>query len=158
MSLYYKVMIIQNDLDIVTTRLMARDMAKGVGFSAIEQARIATAASELTRRIFRFTRSGEVAAREIEKDGRRGIEIEFRSRGSRISDIQQALQHGRSARRGNGNGNGNGREKTDMPHWMSEFEIRSIVGFGAAIVCREWCSSNGNGIEYPAYSAPSQSL
>ncbi len=42
---------IRNDLDIVTARVEAREVAKELGFGTIDQARIATATSELARNI-----------------------------------------------------------------------------------------------------------
>jgi hypothetical protein len=47
-----KTAVIRSDLDIVIARTMARDMAKALGFGPIDQARIATAVSELARNIF----------------------------------------------------------------------------------------------------------
>lgn len=40
---------INNDLDIVTARMQAREMARQVGFGTADQARISLAASELAR-------------------------------------------------------------------------------------------------------------
>jgi len=47
-----KVAVIRSDLDIVIARTLARDTAKLLGFGAIDQARIATAVSELARNAF----------------------------------------------------------------------------------------------------------
>lgn len=40
---------VNNDLDIVTARLQAREMAKEMGFGTADQARISLATSELAR-------------------------------------------------------------------------------------------------------------
>ena len=40
---------VNNDLDIVTARLQAREMAKELGFRTADQARISLAVSELAR-------------------------------------------------------------------------------------------------------------
>ena len=40
---------VNNDLDIVMTRMQVRDMAKKMGFGTADQARISLAASELAR-------------------------------------------------------------------------------------------------------------
>ncbi len=44
-----KRIVINNDLDIVTARLRAREVAREMGFGTIDQARISLAASELAR-------------------------------------------------------------------------------------------------------------
>ena len=70
-----KAAVIRSDLDIVIARTLARDTAKALGFGAIDQARIATAVSELARNIFLYAGTGSVTVREIERAGRKGIEI-----------------------------------------------------------------------------------
>ena len=49
-----KASVIRSDLDIVIARTIARDTARSLGFGAIDQARIATAVSELARNIFLY--------------------------------------------------------------------------------------------------------
>lgn len=123
---------IQSDLDIVIARTMARDLAKRIGFGSIDQARIATAVSELARNIFVYAGSGTVNARPVEKAGRHGIELEFRDQGPGIADLELALQDGYSTSRSMGKGLPGARRL------MDEFEITSTVGTGTTIVCRKW--------------------
>ena len=66
-----KTAVIRSDLDIVIARTMTRDAAKALGFGAIDQARIATAVSELARNIFLYAGTGNVTVREVEKPGRK---------------------------------------------------------------------------------------
>ena len=127
-----KVTTIRSDLDIVTARSMARDIAKAVGFGSIDQARISTAVSELARNIFLYAETGQVTAREIERGGRKGIEIEFKDQGPGISNIDQVMQDGFSTSRGMGMG------LPGAKRLMDEFEIDSKVGIGTTIVCRKW--------------------
>jgi serine/threonine-protein kinase RsbT len=92
MSLQAEVTPIRNDLDIVTARSKARDIAKSQGFGAVDQARIATAVSELARNIFLYADSGQVTARAVERNGRKGIEIEFQDQGQGIANIDQVCR------------------------------------------------------------------
>lgn len=127
-----KTTTIRGDLDIVTARTTARDIARSVGFGAIDQARIATAVSELARNIFLYAGSGDVVAREVERNGRRGIEIEFKDDGPGIEDIDLVMQEGYSTSRGMGMGLPGARRL------MDEFDIKSSVGVGTTITCRKW--------------------
>ncbi len=129
-----KVIAIQSDLDIVTARSTARDVARGVGFGPIDQARIATAVSELARNIFVHAKSGHMTVRGIEQGGRKGIELEFRDKGPGIANIEQALEDGFSTVQSMGMG------LPGAKRLMDEFNIHSTVGIGTTILCRKWCS------------------
>ncbi len=123
---------IQSDLDIVTARSAARDIAKSLGFGPIDQARIATAVSELARNIFLYAESGQVTTREVERSGRKGIEIEFKDKGPGISDVDQVMQDGYTTSRGMGMG------LPGAKRLMDDFEIQSTVGVGTTVTCRKW--------------------
>lgn len=127
-----KTAVIRSDLDIVIARTMARDSAKALGFGAIDQARIATAVSELARNIFLYAGTGNVSVREIEKSGRKGIEIVCEDQGPGIANIDLVMQDGYSTSRGMGMG------LPGAKRLMDEFTIRSQEGVGTTITCRKW--------------------
>ncbi|NJL05147.1 MAG: anti-sigma regulatory factor [Chloroflexaceae bacterium] len=129
-----KAAVIRSDLDIVIARTLARDTAKSIGFGAIDQARIATAVSELARNIFLYAGTGSVTVREIEKLGRRGIEIVCEDQGPGIADLSLAMQDGYTTSRGMGMG------LPGAKRLMDEFTINTEVGVGTMIVCRKWRS------------------
>lgn len=129
-----KVAAIRSDLDIVIARTLARDTAKLLGFGAIDQARIATAVSELARNIFLYAGSGSVTVREIERTGRRGIEIICEDQGPGIADVAVVMQDGYSTSRGMGMG------LPGAKRLMDEFDITSSEGVGTTITCRKWRS------------------
>jgi serine/threonine-protein kinase RsbT len=129
-----KAAVIRSDLDIVIARTLARDTAKSIGFGAIDQARIATAVSELARNIFLYAGTGSVTVREIEKLGRRGIEIVCEDQGPGIADLNLAMQDGYTTSRGMGMG------LPGAKRLMDEFTINTEVGVGTTIVCRKWRS------------------
>jgi serine/threonine-protein kinase RsbT len=127
-----KTAVIRSDLDIVIARTMARDAAKTLGFGAIDQARIATAVSELARNIFLYAGTGNVTVREIEKPGKKGIEIVCEDQGPGIPSIDLVMQDGYSTSRGMGMG------LPGAKRLMDEFNIRSQEGVGTTITCRKW--------------------
>lgn len=127
-----KVINIQSDLDIVTARSMVRDMVKSMGFGSVDQARVATAVSELARNIFVYAGTGQVTARMIERNGRKGIEIEFKDQGPGIADVNLAMQDGYSTVRSMGLGLPGARRL------MDEFDLQSQMGVGTTIICRKW--------------------
>jgi serine/threonine-protein kinase RsbT len=127
-----KAAVIRSDLDIVIARTLARDTAKALGFGAIDQARIATAVSELARNIFLYAGTGSITVREVERQSRKGIEIVCEDQGPGIPDIDLVMQDGYSTSRGMGMG------LPGAKRLMDEFEIRSHEGEGTTIVCRKW--------------------
>jgi serine/threonine-protein kinase RsbT len=129
-----KAAVIRSDLDIVIARTLARDTAKSLGFGPIDQARIATAVSELARNIFLYAGSGSVTVREIDRGTRRGIEIVCEDQGPGISDIDLSLQDGYSTSRGMGMG------LPGAKRLMDEFDIQTQAGVGTTITCRKWRS------------------
>jgi serine/threonine-protein kinase RsbT len=127
-----KAAVIRSDLDIVIARTLARDTAKALGFGAIDQARIATAVSELARNIFLYAGSGSVTVSEVNKGGRRGIEIICEDQGPGIPDMDLAMTDGYTSSRGMGMG------LPGAKRLMDEFDIHSQQGIGTTITCRKW--------------------
>lgn len=127
-----KAAFIRSDLDIVIARTLARDTAKSLGFGAIDQARIATAVSELARNIFLYAGTGTVTVREVEANGRRGIEIVCEDQGPGIADLDMAMQDGYTTSRGMGMGLPGARRL------MDEFDVHTKAGEGTTVICRKW--------------------
>lgn len=127
-----KAAVIRSDLDIVIARTLARDTAKSLGFGPIDQARIATAVSELARNIFLYAGTGSVTVREVEKNTRKGIEIVCEDNGPGITNIEVAMQDGYSTSRGMGMG------LPGAKRLMDEFDIKTQEGVGTTITCRKW--------------------
>ena len=127
-----RTLLIRSDLDIVSARVEARDMAKAVGFGTIDQARIATAISELTRNIVLYAGEGKVILRVTERGTRRGIEVVCEDSGPGIEDVDLVMQDGYSTSRGLGMG------LPGAKRLMDEFEIESEIGEGTRITVRKW--------------------
>jgi len=123
---------ILTDLDIVMARVEGRNLARSLGFGVIDQARVATAISELTRNIVLYAGKGTVTLRAIETPQRRGIEIVCADSGPGIADVNLVMREGYSSRRGLGMG------LPGTRRLMDEFEIRSELGEGTVITARKW--------------------
>ncbi len=125
---------IYSDLDMVNARVGGRDLAKTLGFGVIDQARIATAISELARNIVLYAGEGEVILRRIhDSSGQRvGLEAICADRGPGIPDIELAMRDGYST------SNGLGMGLPGTRRLMDEFEIDSIPGRGTTVTIRKW--------------------
>ncbi len=67
---------VNNDLDIVIVRMQTRELAKKMGFSTADQARISLAASEMARVLTWVTRkSSEMIIRNAQKNGQQGLQV-----------------------------------------------------------------------------------
>jgi serine/threonine-protein kinase RsbT len=127
-----KSIAIRNDLDIITARVEGRNLAKELGFSTIDQARIATAISELARNVVLYALEGTVTVVIVKAGGRRGLEAVCEDNGPGIEDVELALQDGYSTSRGLGKGLPGAKRLVD------EFEIESTLGKGTKVVIRKW--------------------
>lgn len=125
---------VDNDLDIVSARMEGRNMAKELGFGVIDQARIATAISELARNIVLYTEGGEILIEIIEENDRSGIQVTSQDQGPGIADIELVMQDGYSTQRGLGMG------LPGTRRLMDEFEIESELGVGTTVRVRKWQS------------------
>ena len=127
-----RTLLIRSDLDIVSARVEGRDMAKALGFGTIDQARIATAISELARNIVLYAGEGTVTIRPTERGARKGIEVLCDDRGPGIEDVSVVMRDGYSTSRGLGMG------LPGAKRLMDDFEIDSKVGMGTRIIVRKW--------------------
>ncbi|MBE7471404.1 MAG: hypothetical protein DPW09_04845 [Anaerolineae bacterium] len=67
---------VNNDLDIVTARLQAREMAREMGFGTADQARISLATSELARVLsWNTDRCSEIVITNARKNGYHGVQV-----------------------------------------------------------------------------------
>jgi serine/threonine-protein kinase RsbT len=126
---------IRGEDDIVASRQRAREAARQLGFGAVDQSRIATAVSELTRNIVRYATDGhgEVTVREVSRPERSaGIEIIVADEGPGIADVDQALRDGYTS------GGGMGMGLPGTRRLMDEMEIDSSPGRGTTVTIRKW--------------------
>ncbi len=120
--------------DIVIARQRGRAIARELGFSIVDQSRIATSISELARNIFLYAGKGTVHIRPLDKNGKLGIEIVAEDRGPGIRDTKLAMLDGFST------SNGLGMGLPGTQRLMDEFQLNSEPGVGTTVVVRKWFS------------------
>ena len=105
-----------------------------LGFGMVDQSRIATAVSELTRNIVRYATGGrgEVVIRDLSRENRTGVEIVVSDEGPGITDINLALRDGYTSGHGLGLGLPGTRRLVD------EMEIETGPGQPTIITIRKW--------------------
>jgi len=120
---------------IVAARQQARQVARDLGFGLVDQSRIATAVSELTRNVVRYATGGQgdVLIRELEPSAKGiGIEVIVRDDGPGIANVEQALREGFST------GVGLGMGLPGTRRLMDEMAIDSAPGRGTTVSIRKW--------------------
>ncbi|HLR67308.1 anti-sigma regulatory factor [Virgibacillus alimentarius] len=123
---------IQKEWDIVGARQLGRDIAKKIGFGTVDQARIATAVSELARNIYLYADSGKVCFEAIETIDKKGISMIAIDSGPGISDISLVMQDGYSTSRGLGAG------LPGVKRLMDEFDLISEKEQGTEVKTIKW--------------------
>ena len=123
---------ITSENDIVMARKVVRDAATALGFGLTDVTRIVTAASELTRNIYHYAKSGIVRWRSLNQTAKVGLELTFEDSGPGIPDVPKAMEVGFST------GNGLGMGLPGAKRLMDELVIESTVGKGTTVVVRKW--------------------
>jgi serine/threonine-protein kinase RsbT len=128
---------IRGDADIVTARQRGRDIAAQLPFTHGELTMIATAISEVSRNIVRFSRRGEVVVSVVQEGKAQGVRVVARDAGPGIGDVELALTEGYSTYGGMGLGLPGSRRL------MDDFEVTSEVGRGTTVVMTKWWRVGG---------------
>jgi serine/threonine-protein kinase RsbT len=123
---------VRSDEQIVRLRQFVREKAVAQGLSLIDQTKFVTAASELARNTLIYGGGGDVHCTLVERNGRRGLKLDFVDNGPGIADIQRALSDGFTSGNGLGLGLGGAKRLCD------EFDIRSAPGEGTQVSITKW--------------------
>ncbi|MFD1737682.1 anti-sigma regulatory factor [Bacillus salitolerans] len=123
---------IVSEWDIVAARQTGRDIAKTMGFSSVDQARIATAISELARNIYLYAEKGSVCIDQLIAPDQKGLKVTASDEGPGISDIRRVMEDGYSSSGGLGAG------LPGVKRLMDDFAIESEVGKGTEIIAIKW--------------------
>ena len=124
---------IDKEWDIVSARQIGRNMAKNIGFGIVDQARIATAISELARNIYLYAGKGMICFEVIDTfEHKRGMSMISTDSGPGIKDISQVLQDGFTTSGGLGAG------LPGVRRLMDDFDIESYEGKGTKITAIKW--------------------
>ncbi|GAA0501638.1 serine/threonine-protein kinase RsbT [Salinibacillus aidingensis] len=123
---------IQKEWDIVAARQQGRDIAKKIGFGSVDQARIATAISELARNIYLYANKGQICFDYLEDMEHKGIKILALDEGPGISDISKVMEDGYTTSGGLGAG------LPGIKRLMDHFDIDSEEGKGTEVIIEKW--------------------
>jgi serine/threonine-protein kinase RsbT len=127
-----ELMELRSSEDIVRVRQEVRKFAVALGFGIVDQTKLVTASSELSRNTVDYGGGGTVRIESVQNDRRAGVRLTFEDHGPGIEDIEQALKDGYTS--GGGMGLGLGGSKR-LSH---EFEINSTLGEGTRVSIVRW--------------------
>ena len=123
---------LRTEVDIVQARHLVRKVAAELKFSLVDQTKIVTAASELSRNTIVYGLGGELQLRVLENPPRMGLELVFTDKGPGIPDLKLALQDGYTT------GGGLGLGLSGAKRLSNDFEIDTKPGEGTRVMIRRW--------------------
>ena len=125
-------MPLTNEPDIVMSRQTVRKLTQQLGFSLVDQTKMVTAASELSRNTVVYGGGGEMRWSIVEQGAKAGLQLAFEDRGPGIEDLDLALTDGWTSGKGLGMGLSGSRRL------VNEFDLRSVVGQGTCVTITRW--------------------
>jgi len=125
-------MKLDNEHDIVMSRQMVRKLTQQLKFTLIDQTKMITAASELSRNAVVHGGGGEMRWEMVAKGLRAGLRLAFEDKGPGIPDVALALTDGWTS------GTGLGLGLSGSRRLVNEFEIRTAAGEGTCVTVTRW--------------------
>lgn len=118
---------------VTTARKVVQARATAIGLSPLEMTKFATAASELARNALVHGGGGKMTMRDVQRDGKPGLQLDFEDEGPGIADVQLALRDGFSTAKSLGLGLGGAQRL------VHHFEIvSSVPGAGTHVRIVQW--------------------
>jgi serine/threonine-protein kinase RsbT len=128
-----KAIALKTERDISNARAQVRVVAAALGFRLIDQTRLSTVASELSRNVIKYGGGGQLIAQPtLQTDGRTGLRLIFEDKGPGIENIDAAMRDGFST------GGGLGKGLPGSKRLVDEFKIESEPGHGTRITVVRW--------------------
>ncbi len=125
-------MPLRTEQDIVMSRQAVRRLTQELKFSLVDQTKMVTAASELSRNTVVYGGGGEMRWELVEQGIRRGLRLAFEDQGPGIPDLDLALTDGWTSGKGMGMGLSGSRRL------VNDFEIKTAVGQGTCVTITRW--------------------
>lgn len=125
-------MMVVTEQDIVMSRQLVRKLTQELKFSLVDQTKLITAASELSRNTVVYGGGGAMRWEVVTQGPRTGLRLHFEDKGPGIPDLQLALTDGWTSGKGMGMG------LSGSKRLVNEFEIRSVVGEGTCVTITRW--------------------
>lgn len=127
---------IENNMDLVKARQAIRNVALDLDYGIVNQTKLVTAVSELTRNVLLYARKGEIKIELIETGTKKGLRITVTDEGPGIPDVDLAVTGGFST------GKGLGKGLSGTKKLMDDFSIQTEVGKGTEVVIIKWMDSD----------------
>jgi serine/threonine-protein kinase RsbT len=125
-------MALRSEEDIVASRQKVRALAQLLKFSLVDQTKMITAASELSRNTVIHGHGGEMRWELLEDGMRRGLRLHFVDSGPGIPDLKLALTDGWTS------GGGMGLGLPGSKRLVHEFDLDSAPGQGTRVSITRW--------------------
>lgn len=123
---------LKSEADIVMSRQVVRTLTQRLKFSLVDQTKMITAASELSRNTVVYGAGGDMDWEIVDNGSKVGLKLQFRDQGPGIPDMSLALTDGWTSGKGMGLG------LTGSKRLVHEFEIQSEVGKGTCVSVTRW--------------------
>ena len=125
-------MPLRSEADIVASRQVVRQLAVALKFSLVDQTKMITAASELSRNTLVHGGGGDMRWELLDDGLRRGLRLHFEDQGPGIPDTKLAMTDGWTSGKGMGLGLPGSRRL------VHEFELESAPGQGTRVSITRW--------------------
>lgn len=123
---------LRSEEDIVVSRQKVRVLTQHLKFSLVDQTKMITAASELSRNTLVHGGGGQMRWELLDDGVRRGLRLSFEDEGPGIADVRLALTDGWTS------GSGMGLGLPGSKRLVHEFEIASAPGQGTRVSIARW--------------------
>ena len=123
---------LRTEEDIVASRQKVRVLTQQLKFSLVDQTKMITAASELSRNTLVHGRGGDMRWELVDDGVRRGLRLHFEDTGPGISDVKLALTDGWTS------GGGMGLGLPGSKRLVHEFDLASTPGQGTRVSITRW--------------------
>ena len=125
-------MPLRGEPDIVMSRQTVRKLTQELKFSLVDQTKMITAASELSRNTVVYGGGGEMRWEMLRNGLRDGLRLHFEDKGPGIPDVQLALTDGWTS------GSGMGVGLSGSKRLVNDFDIQTVVGAGTRVTIARW--------------------
>jgi serine/threonine-protein kinase RsbT len=126
------VLPLRTEEDIVASRQKVRTLTQLLKFSLVDQTKMITAASELSRNTVVHGGGGQMRWELVDDGLRRGLRLHFEDQGPGIADQKLALTDGWTS------GGGMGLGLPGSKRLVQEFELESTPGAGTRVSITRW--------------------
>jgi serine/threonine-protein kinase RsbT len=125
-------MALRGEQDIVLSRQTVRKLTNELKFSLVDQTKMITAASELSRNTVVYGGGGEMRWEILHEGNRSGLRLHFEDKGPGIPDVELAMKDGWTS------GSGMGMGLPGSKRLVNDFHIRTAVGEGTCVTITRW--------------------